>query len=191
MSIPPSRALLQQRDYRARKAQHVADLEERCRRLDAENNELRKEVEDLKRRLTQVPVGPSGVNPELVRTHYLHCRRCPMSTGDASPHVVLVRNLFHIPNERVSLAFAHISGFGHCPEMVRDRTLRAPHSRHSLYIIVHDMHQYGLGSILIPLIPGSGIVRPHATVNSRSILACPFPTGGGSQFHRLACLIDK
>ncbi|KAJ3477977.1 hypothetical protein NLI96_g10085 [Meripilus lineatus] len=67
MSIPPSRALLQQRDYRARKAQHVADLEERCRRLDTENNELRKEVEDLKRRLTQVPVGPSGVNPELAR----------------------------------------------------------------------------------------------------------------------------
>ena len=66
MTIPPSRALLQQRDYRARKAQYVADLEERCRKAEAENAELQKEVDDLKRRLAQAPVGPSGVNSEMV-----------------------------------------------------------------------------------------------------------------------------
>lgn len=72
LTIPPSRALLQQRDYRARKAQYVADLEDRCRKAEAENAELRKDVADLKRRLSQVPVGPSGVNTELVRPcpHY-------------------------------------------------------------------------------------------------------------------------
>jgi hypothetical protein len=45
LSIPPSRSLTQQRDYRARKAQYVTDLEERCHRAEQENAELRKELE--------------------------------------------------------------------------------------------------------------------------------------------------
>ncbi|OBZ67035.1 hypothetical protein A0H81_12793 [Grifola frondosa] len=51
LTIPPSRALLQQRDYRARKAQYVSDLESRCRRAEEENVHLRKELETLQARL--------------------------------------------------------------------------------------------------------------------------------------------
>ncbi|KAI0812528.1 hypothetical protein BC629DRAFT_943637 [Irpex lacteus] len=43
LSIPPSRALLQQRDYRARKAQYVADLEDRARKAEEENLKLKRE----------------------------------------------------------------------------------------------------------------------------------------------------
>ncbi|KAF8893860.1 hypothetical protein BD779DRAFT_1797838 [Infundibulicybe gibba] len=44
LTIPPTRALAQQRDYRARKAQYVADLEDRCRRAEEENIRLRQEL---------------------------------------------------------------------------------------------------------------------------------------------------
>ncbi|KAI0081345.1 hypothetical protein K474DRAFT_1695200 [Panus rudis PR-1116 ss-1] len=64
MTIPPSRALLQQRDYRARKAQYLADLEERCRRVEGENVTLKREVEELKSRLRQ-GVGLSGYGPDV------------------------------------------------------------------------------------------------------------------------------
>ena len=43
-TIPPSRALIQQRDYRARKAQYVSHLEERCRRAEEENERLKAEL---------------------------------------------------------------------------------------------------------------------------------------------------
>lgn len=44
LTIPPSRALAQQRDYRARKARYISDLEDRCRAADEENARLRKEL---------------------------------------------------------------------------------------------------------------------------------------------------
>ncbi|KAF9445903.1 hypothetical protein P691DRAFT_805009 [Macrolepiota fuliginosa MF-IS2] len=45
LTIPPTRALVQQRDYRARKANYVADLEERVRKAEAENAQLRQDLE--------------------------------------------------------------------------------------------------------------------------------------------------
>jgi len=45
LTIPPTRALVQQRDYRARKASYIADLEERVRVAEAENAQLRKDLE--------------------------------------------------------------------------------------------------------------------------------------------------
>lgn len=65
LTIPPSRALLQQRDYRARKAQYLADLEERVRRAEGENVELKQEVDQLKSRLRQENGGPSTYAQEL------------------------------------------------------------------------------------------------------------------------------
>ncbi|TFK20910.1 hypothetical protein FA15DRAFT_103201 [Coprinopsis marcescibilis] len=44
-TIPPTRSLLQQRDYRARKANYVSELEERCWKAEEENQRLRKELE--------------------------------------------------------------------------------------------------------------------------------------------------
>ncbi|KAF8192817.1 hypothetical protein K438DRAFT_1969937 [Mycena galopus ATCC 62051] len=47
-TIPANRALTVQRDYRARKAQYVADLEARCAAAEAENVRLRQEVAFLR-----------------------------------------------------------------------------------------------------------------------------------------------
>ncbi|KAK7688388.1 hypothetical protein QCA50_008761 [Cerrena zonata] len=44
----PSRALMQQREYRARKAQYQAELEARFNHLEEENEELRQEVAQLR-----------------------------------------------------------------------------------------------------------------------------------------------
>ncbi|KAK2467831.1 hypothetical protein APHAL10511_000126 [Amanita phalloides] len=43
-TIPPTRALIQQRDYRARRAHYVASLEEKCRKVEEENIQLREEL---------------------------------------------------------------------------------------------------------------------------------------------------
>lgn len=64
LTIPPSRALLQQRDYRARKAQYVADLEDRLRREEDENTKLRKEIDSL--RMRAAASGSLGPSPEVV-----------------------------------------------------------------------------------------------------------------------------
>ncbi|PIL29281.1 transcription factor [Ganoderma sinense ZZ0214-1] len=56
MTIPPSRGLTQQRDYRARKAQYVADLEVRAKKAEEENIFLRKEVQYLQAKLSRPEV---------------------------------------------------------------------------------------------------------------------------------------
>ncbi|KAF5321378.1 hypothetical protein D9619_001520 [Psilocybe cf. subviscida] len=57
LTIPPSRTLVQQRDYRARKANYVAGLEDRCRKAEEENVTLRRELAEARARL---------VNPALL-----------------------------------------------------------------------------------------------------------------------------
>ncbi|KAJ7578551.1 basic region leucin zipper protein [Mycena floridula] len=42
--IPQTRGLVLQREYRARKARYVADLETRCRKAEGENERLREEL---------------------------------------------------------------------------------------------------------------------------------------------------
>lgn len=64
LTIPPSRALLQQRDYRARKAQYVADLEDRVRKAEEENAKLKKEIDGL--RMRAAASGTMGPSPEVV-----------------------------------------------------------------------------------------------------------------------------
>lgn len=63
LTIPPTRALVQQRDYRARKAQYVSELEERCRKAEEDNVRLRKELS-----LARAGVVDSGSSrmPEMV-----------------------------------------------------------------------------------------------------------------------------
>lgn len=63
MTIPPTRALTQQRDYRARRAQYVSDLEDKCHALEAENTCLRQEVAALRTRLPAA----TAHNPAVVR----------------------------------------------------------------------------------------------------------------------------
>lgn len=68
LTIPPTRSLVQQRDYRARKAQYVAALEDRCKRAEDENAELRKEIAELRVALTN----PAVLLPETVCLNHLH-----------------------------------------------------------------------------------------------------------------------
>ncbi|KAG5646806.1 hypothetical protein DXG03_002183 [Asterophora parasitica] len=58
LTIPPTRALVQQRDYRARRAQYVTDLEERVRIAEEENIQLRNE-------LAAARAGQAGPPPAL------------------------------------------------------------------------------------------------------------------------------
>ena len=62
LTIPPTRTLVQQRDYRARRAQHITNLEERCRKAEEENVQLRKELAEARERL----VNPAVLWPETV-----------------------------------------------------------------------------------------------------------------------------
>ncbi|KAF8160936.1 hypothetical protein B0H34DRAFT_857475 [Crassisporium funariophilum] len=70
LTIPPTRTLVQQRDYRARKATYIASLEERCRRVEEENAQLRKELMDTRARLN----GPAILHPETAEasTELMH-----------------------------------------------------------------------------------------------------------------------
>ncbi len=61
-TLPPSRSLIIQRAYRDRKAKHLADLEDRCRKAEAENERLRKELE-----LARSESATSIINSELVK----------------------------------------------------------------------------------------------------------------------------
>ncbi|KAJ3888532.1 hypothetical protein GG344DRAFT_79672 [Lentinula edodes] len=63
LSIPPTRALTQQRDYRARKAHYLTELEERCRRAEEENEQLKQEIQSLRAGL---PITPSPLDPQLL-----------------------------------------------------------------------------------------------------------------------------
>ncbi|KAJ7487817.1 hypothetical protein FB451DRAFT_964978, partial [Mycena latifolia] len=92
-TIPPTRALTLQRDYRARKSQYVADLEARCKAAEAEVVCLRKELE-----LARQGAPQSTLSPEVIQasahlrdtlaaasaslTHFMHVALPP----DHEPH---------------------------------------------------------------------------------------------------------
>lgn len=45
LTVPPTRQLTLQRDYRARKARYITELEQRCLKAEEENTRLRRELE--------------------------------------------------------------------------------------------------------------------------------------------------
>jgi hypothetical protein len=59
-TLPPSRPLAIQRAYRDRKAKYLADLEDRCRKAEEENERLRNELE-----LARSESAASTINSEL------------------------------------------------------------------------------------------------------------------------------
>jgi len=59
-TISPTRSLVQQRDYRARKASYIANLEERFRKVEEENACLRKELFQARAQLSI----PAVLRPE-------------------------------------------------------------------------------------------------------------------------------
>ncbi|KAG5652480.1 hypothetical protein H0H81_004888 [Sphagnurus paluster] len=63
LTIPPTRALVQQRDYRARRAQYVTDLEERLKKVEEENVQLRS---DLAAARSGQPAPPVALDSQTV-----------------------------------------------------------------------------------------------------------------------------
>jgi hypothetical protein len=61
-TIPATRALTLQRDYRARKAHYIAELEARCKAAEAENIRLRSELETARQGAPQTVFSPETVS---------------------------------------------------------------------------------------------------------------------------------
>ncbi|KAJ7611240.1 basic region leucin zipper protein [Roridomyces roridus] len=69
-TIPATRALTMQRDYRARRSQYVADLEVRCKRAEEENVRLRAELEVARRQAgtgTGTQQSQVGLSPQAIQ----------------------------------------------------------------------------------------------------------------------------
>ncbi|KAJ7096671.1 hypothetical protein B0H15DRAFT_52706 [Mycena belliarum] len=64
-TIPPTRALTLQRDYRARKSQYVADLEARCKKAEEENIRLRKELDLARQGIPQANLSPEAMQASV------------------------------------------------------------------------------------------------------------------------------
>jgi hypothetical protein len=60
-TLPTSHALMIQRAYRDRRAKYLAELEERCRKTEKENERLRKELE-----LARSESAVGSINVQLV-----------------------------------------------------------------------------------------------------------------------------
>lgn len=75
-TIPPTRSLTLQRDYRARKAQYVSDLESRCKAAEEENVRLRKELDFVRNGVPSVlsaqavSLDASVLYNHLIQTHF-------------------------------------------------------------------------------------------------------------------------
>ncbi|KAJ3754704.1 hypothetical protein EV360DRAFT_15089, partial [Lentinula raphanica] len=68
MTIPVSRTIALQRDYRERKARYVADLEDKCRSLEDQNAQLIQEVKELRRMLDQREHIPDEALGDIMKT---------------------------------------------------------------------------------------------------------------------------
>lgn len=116
LTIPPTRALTQQRDYRARRAQYVSDLEDKCRALETENNNLKQEVNALRVQLPAATV----YNPAVVS-------RNPLPS--LSPALVLTFNRpgpsFIAADERSIRRHAYAVAVP-APRVCRSKRLSAP-----------------------------------------------------------------
>ena len=75
-TIPNTRSLTVQRDYRARKARYISDLETRCKSTEEENLRLREELSLLR-------TNGSHAVQEKVLSHVL-----PLSTRSGTDDVI-------------------------------------------------------------------------------------------------------
>ncbi|KAF5351957.1 hypothetical protein D9756_007439 [Leucocoprinus leucothites] len=87
LTIPATRALVQQRDYRARKAHYVAELEERVRKAEAENVQLRKDLEAARAGL---PIPATPLNPQIAEASrdLMHHLSLATSSLDRFQHIM-------------------------------------------------------------------------------------------------------
>ena len=72
MTTAPTHTTVYQRNYRAQRARYVADLEERIRRLETENEQLRTNLETARANQTVPPqISPECLN-DLLFSVMLH-----------------------------------------------------------------------------------------------------------------------
>ena len=65
-TIPLSRTLIIQRAYRDRKAKHLSELEDRCRKAEEENERLRVELQ-----LARSDSAVASINSDLVNRFFI------------------------------------------------------------------------------------------------------------------------
>ncbi|KAJ3865318.1 hypothetical protein EV359DRAFT_80587 [Lentinula novae-zelandiae] len=66
MTIPVSRTIALQRDYRERKAKYVSDLEDKCKSLEEQNARLNEEITELREMLSEREQHNPGPDLELL-----------------------------------------------------------------------------------------------------------------------------
>ncbi|KAF8829819.1 hypothetical protein F5879DRAFT_357032 [Lentinula edodes] len=66
MTIPVSRTIALQRDYRERKAKYVSDLEDKCKSLEEQNARLNQEITELREMLSEREQRNPGPDLELL-----------------------------------------------------------------------------------------------------------------------------
>lgn len=69
-TLAPSRSLVVQRAYRDRKAKYLSDLEDRCRRVEEENERLRNELELARSESAPASIIDSGLVSETIPRRY-------------------------------------------------------------------------------------------------------------------------
>ncbi|KAE9401377.1 hypothetical protein BT96DRAFT_606324 [Gymnopus androsaceus JB14] len=182
LTIPPSRALAQQRDYRARKARYLAELEEHCRRVEQENVLLKQEVESLRAGL---PVAASeSLNPQLVSASSDLMR----DLSAASSSLERFQRLAYSQRESESLSARHPSpapstSSSHSQNISEISRLRpaffpSPPSSSDAHDIEHEQ-QHSLNE--------DSSVRPPRSHSLRQILCLPLLSDAALASQRNAC----
>ncbi|KAF7977753.1 hypothetical protein HWV62_2844 [Athelia sp. TMB] len=116
LTIPPSRALAQQRDYRARKAQYVEQLEKRCQATEIENLRLKKELE-LARAGVPSMFSPQAAELSAELLKQLNAAASTLTQQHAYPHLAYTTSTpllhpasFPSPAPSTSTIAGHASG---------------------------------------------------------------------------------
>ncbi|CCM01128.1 uncharacterized protein FIBRA_03176 [Fibroporia radiculosa] len=158
LTIPPSRALLQQRDYRARKARYLADLEERVRLTEEENARLKDEVDLLTAKLHaagQSVTQRNSPSPEVVRLL-------------ATPGVTLtnLRPLLRKQAAATSDLMHHLSSAAASIARFQQVALHPPPEPSSSMLQLPPIHNHIPTSLATPSFTPSPLPQPHRRLPS-------------------------
>ncbi|KAJ7274964.1 hypothetical protein C8J57DRAFT_1505700 [Mycena rebaudengoi] len=160
-TIPATRSLTLQRDYRARRAQYIADLEARCTAAEADNVRLRKELE-IARRAPAVAL-QSGPSPDMLRasaelrdtlaaaaaslSQFLrHAGSDPTTSGEFSTPVVYVDPKLGVQEPSVAEKDRHTrpespccGGYIDCDQLEEDNVLEPEQPESSAMAMVSQL----------------------------------------------------
>jgi len=142
-TLPPSRALIIQREYRDRKAKHLSDLKDRCHKAEEENERLRKELELARSGSAVVSINIELVNraPRLFLASRLTTLLLQMKPTSCRPERALISCRIWSEPKRPSRSFSNV------------RSVRLlHHQNHQNQKGTFDYHSSGRASFLISLL---------------------------------------